>query len=98
MITQAFSEIARMLKPKGVTVIVFAHKTTGAWESIIKTPLSGEPVSVQELLDFMCKNISKYALRRIMQNPDLGGLDLATRFYLLFAGLTGATSKKIVGS
>ena len=40
MITQAFSEIARVLKPEGVAVIVFAHKTTEAWESIINALLS----------------------------------------------------------
>jgi len=40
MITQAFSEIARVLKPEGVAVIVFAHKTTDAWESIINALLS----------------------------------------------------------
>lgn len=35
MITKAFSEIRRVLKPDGIAVIVFAHKTTAAWESII---------------------------------------------------------------
>jgi len=40
MITRAFSEIARVLKPEGVAVIVFAHKTTEAWESIINALLS----------------------------------------------------------
>jgi len=40
MITQAFAEIARVLKPEGIAVIVFAHKTTEAWESIINALLS----------------------------------------------------------
>jgi len=40
LISQAFSEIARVLKPDGVAVIVFAHKTTEAWESIINALLS----------------------------------------------------------
>ncbi len=39
-IIQAFSEIARVLKRDGVAVIVFAHKTTEAWESIINALLS----------------------------------------------------------
>ena len=180
MITQAFSEIARVLKPDGIAIIVFAHKTTEAWESIINALLSaglyltaswplhtemqarlraqesaalassiymvcrkrttqetayfseikdeiisrvqekleqfwnegisgadffisaigpavevigryarvekfsGEPVYVRELLEFVRKTVSEYALSRIMQSPNLGELDLATRFYLLF--------------
>jgi adenine-specific DNA methylase len=35
MITKAFREIYRVLKPEGIAVIVFAHKTTDAWETII---------------------------------------------------------------
>ncbi len=34
-ITQAFREVRRVLKPDGIAVIVFAHKTTAAWETII---------------------------------------------------------------
>ncbi|MBC7224656.1 MAG: DUF1156 domain-containing protein [Anaerolineae bacterium] len=37
--TEAFREIARVLKPEGVAVVVFAHKTTEAWESIIQALL-----------------------------------------------------------
>jgi adenine-specific DNA methylase len=33
MLTQAFREIHRVLKPDGIAVIVFAHKTTEAWET-----------------------------------------------------------------
>ncbi len=35
MITKAFQEIYRVLKPEGIAVIVFAHKSTEAWETII---------------------------------------------------------------
>jgi adenine-specific DNA methylase len=35
MITKAFHEIYRVLKPDGIAVIVFAHKSTAAWETII---------------------------------------------------------------
>jgi putative DNA methylase len=35
MLTQAFREIHRVLKPDGIAVIVFAHKTTAAWETVI---------------------------------------------------------------
>jgi adenine-specific DNA methylase len=40
MATQAFREIHRVLKPDGLAVIVFAHKTTEAWEAIINALLS----------------------------------------------------------
>ncbi|MBC7325495.1 MAG: DUF1156 domain-containing protein, partial [Moorella sp. (in: Bacteria)] len=39
MIARAFREIARVLKPEGIAVIVFAHKTTDAWETIINALL-----------------------------------------------------------
>jgi len=39
-ITKAFSEIRRVLKPEGIAVIVFAHKTTAAWETIINALLN----------------------------------------------------------
>ena len=34
-IGQSFQEISRTLKPSGIAVIVFAHKSTDAWETII---------------------------------------------------------------
>jgi putative DNA methylase len=39
MLTQAFREIHRGLKPDGIAVIVFAHKTTEAWETVINALL-----------------------------------------------------------
>ncbi|MBC7260718.1 MAG: DUF1156 domain-containing protein [Chloroflexi bacterium] len=39
MLTQAFREIHRVLKPEGIAVIVFAHKTTAAWETVINALL-----------------------------------------------------------
>ncbi|MDM3853915.1 MAG: DUF1156 domain-containing protein [Aphanizomenon gracile PMC649.10] len=36
-IGQAFQEISRTLKPSGIAVIVFAHKSTDAWETIINS-------------------------------------------------------------
>lgn len=39
MLTQSFREIRRVLKPEGIAVIVFAHKTTGAWETVINALL-----------------------------------------------------------
>ncbi|AIH03987.1 DUF1156 domain-containing protein [Thermodesulfobacterium commune] len=180
MITRAFKEIYRILKPDGIACIVFAHKSTEAWETIINAllnsglyltaswplhtemkarlranesaalassiymvcrkrikketayfneikpeiekrvkekldqfwnegiggsdffisaigpamevfgkyesveKLSGEKVSASELLEFIRKTVSEYALSRILNNPQLGGIDEETRFYLLW--------------
>ncbi|BAF60585.1 adenine-specific DNA methylase [Pelotomaculum thermopropionicum SI] len=179
-ITKAFSEITRVLKPNGIAVIVFAHKTTVAWEAIINALLNsglyltaswplhtemqarlrakesaalassiymvcrkrttretayynevkplveekirqkldqfwnegiggsdffvaaigpalevfgryekvetyaGEEVSAQDLLEFVRKTVSEYALARILKNGNLGGIDTTARFYLLW--------------
>lgn len=180
MIAKAFREIYRVLKPHGIACIVFAHKSTDAWETIINAllnsglyltaswpvhtemkarlrakesaalassiymvcrkriekktayfneikpqietrikekldqfwnegiggsdffisaigpsmevfgkyesveKLSGEKVSAKELLEFVRKVVSEYALSKILKNPDLGGIDEQTRFYLLW--------------
>jgi len=180
MITKAFQEIYRVLKPDGIAVIVFAYKTTEAWETIISSllksglvltaswpihtemkerlraqesaalassiymvcrkhvkegvayfnevkgeieqrvrekltqfweqgisgadffvsaigpavevfskytkveKLSGEEVSVQELLEYVRKIVSEFALERVLKRADLGGVDVETRFYLLW--------------
>ena len=180
MITKAFQEINRVLKPDGVVCIVFAHKSTAAWETIINALLnsglyltaswpvhtemserlnaqetaslassiymvcrkqttndtiyfnelkpqieekikakldqfwnegivgsdffisaigpalevfgkyksvekiSGEKVSASELIDFVRKTVSDYALSKILKNPNLGDIDEQTRFYLLW--------------
>lgn len=179
-LTQAFREIHRVLKPEEIAVIVFAHKTTAAWEAILKAlldaglyltaswpieverssrlraqrsaalasaiymvcrkrtsseigeyarvrreieervrqkleqfwdqgirgadffmsaigpavqvfgwyarveKLSGEPVTVPELLACVREVISEFALRRILHAAELGGVDGMTRFYLLY--------------
>lgn len=180
MLTQAFREIYRVLKPDGIAVIVFAHKTTEAWETVINAlleaglymtaswpihtemqarlraqesaalassiymvcrkrvsnevgefprvrreieervrqklvqfwdegirgadffmsaigpaveafgkyarveKLSGDAVTVAELLEYVRKVVSEFALERILQSAQLGGVDAATRFYLLY--------------
>jgi adenine-specific DNA methylase len=38
--TRAFSESARVLKPEGIFIVVFAHKSTAAWETLINSLLS----------------------------------------------------------
>jgi putative DNA methylase len=180
MLTQAFREIHRVLKPDGIAVIVFAHKTTEAWETVINAlleaglyltaswpihtemqarlraqesaalassiymvcrkrttsevgeypkvrkeidarvrqkltqfweedirgadffmsaigpaveafgkyarveKLSGEPVTVTELLEYVRKVVAEFALERVLGSAQLGGVDAPTRFYLLY--------------
>jgi len=180
MITKAFIEINRVLRPEGIACIVFAYKTTEAWETIITSllksglvltaswpihteqrerlraresaalassiymvcrkrskekiayfneikgkieqrikekleqfweqgisgadffvsaigpavevfgqysrveKLSGEEVSVKELLEYVRKVVSEFALEKVLKRADLGGVDAQTRFYLLW--------------
>jgi putative DNA methylase len=180
MLTKAFSEIHRVLKPDGVAVIVFAYPRTDAWEAVINAilnaglymtaswpihtemqarlraqesaalassiymvcrkrttsevgeyptvrkeiearvrqkltqfwkedirgadffmsaigpaveafgkyarveKLSGEPVTVTELLEYVRKVVAEFALERVLGSAQLGGVDVATRFYLLY--------------
>lgn len=179
-ITLSFTEICRILKPNGIACIVFAHKSTDAWEAIINAlldsglyltaswpintemkarlraresaalassiymvcrkrtssevayyndlrpqieqrihekldqfwdegiggsdlfisaigpamevygkyerveKLSGEKVSALELLEFIRGVVSEYSLSKILKKPDLGGVDIEARFYLLW--------------
>jgi len=39
MLKKSFSEINRVLKPNGISVIVYAHKSTAAWETLINSLL-----------------------------------------------------------
>ncbi len=180
MLAAAFSESERVLRPDGITVIVFAHKTTEAWETVINAllraglymtaswpvhtemqarmraqesaalassvymvcrkrtsdtvgeytkvrgeistrirerlsqfweegirgadffmsaigpavevfgrhakveKLSGEEVTVSELLEYVQQEVAAFALERVLQSPDLGGMDAETRFYVLW--------------
>jgi putative DNA methylase len=180
MLTQSFREIHRVLKPDGIAVIVFAHKTTEAWETVINAlleaglymtaswpihtemqarlraqesaalassiymvcrkrttsevgeyptvrkeiearvrqkltqfwaegirgadffmsaigpaveafgkyarveKLSGEPVTVEELLEYVRQVVSQFALERILKRTPLGSVDAPTRFYALW--------------
>jgi len=180
MITRSFKEIYRVLKPNGISVVIFAYKSTEAWETIINSllksglvltaswpihtemgtrlrakesaalassvymvcrkrtgeeiayfneirneietrikekltqfweqgisgadffvsaigpavevfgkysrveKLSGEEVTVEELLEYVRKIVSEFALERVLKRADLGGVDAETRFYLLW--------------
>ncbi|MCS7063070.1 MAG: hypothetical protein NZM04_03320, partial [Methylacidiphilales bacterium] len=46
--------------------------------------LSGEPVPAAELLEYVRKVVAEFALSRILQQAQLGGVDALTRFYLLW--------------
>jgi adenine-specific DNA methylase len=39
MLTKAFHEIDRVLKPNGIAVIVYAHKSTAGWETLVNSLL-----------------------------------------------------------
>jgi adenine-specific DNA methylase len=41
MMTQAFSEQSRILAENGISLVVFAHRTTSAWEPLIQGLLAG---------------------------------------------------------
>ena len=44
MISQSFKEIHRVLKPNGIATIVYAHKTTAAWETILNSLVNADLV------------------------------------------------------
>lgn len=45
---------------------------------------SGEEVKADELLEFVCRTVSEYALAKILKNSYLSAIDAASRFYLLW--------------
>jgi len=59
-----------------------AVEAFGKYERVEK--LSGEPVTVAELLEYVRKVVSEFALERILRSAQLGGVDALTRFYLLW--------------
>ena len=65
-----------------ISAIGPAMEVFGKYESVEK--LSGEKVTAAELLDFVRKSVSEYALAKILKSPELGGIDEETRFYLLW--------------
>lgn len=59
-----------------------AVEVFGRYERVEK--LSGEPVEVKELLQYVRTVVSEYALEHILGSAELGGVDPETRFYLLW--------------
>lgn len=70
-----------------VSAIGPAVEVFGRYSKVEK--LSGEEVSVQELLEYVRKIVSEYALERVLKKADLGGVDNETRFYLLWRWVFG---------
>ena len=65
-----------------ISAIGPAVEVFGKYASVEK--LSGEKVSVKELLEYVRQIVSEYALSRILKSPQLGGVDQLTRFYLVW--------------
>ncbi len=65
-----------------ISAIGPAMEVFGKYESVEK--ISGEKVSAAELLEFIRKSVSEYALTKILKSPQLGGIGEETRFYLLW--------------
>jgi adenine-specific DNA methylase len=65
-----------------VSAIGPAVEVFGQYSKVEK--LSGEEVSVKELLEYVRKVVSEFALERFLKRAELGGVDAQTRFYLLW--------------
>ena len=65
-----------------ISAIGPALEVFGRYESVEK--LSGEKVDAKELLEFVRKSVSEYALSKILKSPQLSGIDPETRFYILW--------------
>lgn len=65
-----------------ISAIGPAMEVFGKYESVEK--LSGEKVSAKELLEFIRKSVSEYALTKILKSSQLGAIDDEARFYLLW--------------
>jgi adenine-specific DNA methylase len=65
-----------------VSAIGPAVEVFGRYSRVEK--LSGEPVSTPELLEYVRRVVSEFALERILKSPDLAGVDAETCFYLVW--------------
>ncbi|MEM5812665.1 MAG: hypothetical protein QW286_03020 [Candidatus Aenigmatarchaeota archaeon] len=67
--------IFREAKKQGKDFTVYVTETR---------PLKQGLITAKELLSYVRKVVSEYALSRILKTPELGGIDEETRFYLLW--------------
>jgi adenine-specific DNA methylase len=84
MLTKAFKEIYRVLKPGGIAIIVYAHKTTSGWETTINallesglTVTSSWPISTERKSRLTAKETaalqsSIYIVTRKIQKQGIG--------------------------
>lgn len=84
MLKNSFKEINRVLKPNGIAIIVYAHKTTEGWETVINSlidsgltvtaswPLSTERKSRQRAQNSAALRSSIYIVARKFEKKDIG--------------------------
>lgn len=84
MLKKSFQEIHRVLKPNGVAIIVYAHKTTAGWETVINallesglTVTASWPVSTEmkgrlRAQESAALASSIYIVARKIQRQDIG--------------------------
>lgn len=84
MLSKSFSEIYRVLKKGGITVIVYAHKSTDGWETLINSVLESGlvitaswPIHTEMKARMVAKesaalNSSIYMVARKTEKEDLG--------------------------
>ncbi|WP_206202405.1 DUF1156 domain-containing protein [Thermodesulfobacterium sp. TA1] len=84
MLGKAFQEIYRVLKPNGIAVIVYTHKSTGGWETLINSlldsglvPIASWPIDTEmrsrlRAQDSAALASSIYIVCRKMERKDVG--------------------------
>lgn len=84
MLKKSFLEINRVLKPEGIATIVYAHKTTDGWETVINsildsglTVVSSWPLSTEMSMRLNAKRTASlassiYIICRKVQKVDIG--------------------------
>ncbi len=84
MLKKAFQEMYRVLKPGGIATIVYAHKTTEGWETVINAlldsglvptaswPLNTERASRVRAQESAALSSSIYIVTRKMEREDIG--------------------------
>jgi adenine-specific DNA methylase len=87
MLKKAFREISRVLKPNGIAVIVYAHKSTSGWETLINSlidsglvPTASWPIDTEMKARLLAKESaalasSIYFVCRKMEREEIGWLN-----------------------
>ncbi|PLV56043.1 DUF1156 domain-containing protein [Thermotoga sp. SG1] len=87
MLKKAFQEIARVLKPNGIATIVYTHKSTSGWETLINSllesdlvPTASWPIDTEMKERLRAKESaalasSIYFVCRKMERKDMGWLN-----------------------